>query len=64
MNAMLLFAALKVLAIGNSFSVSLQSQLPSVAKALGQDLDLATMLFKVEQDAYIRRAEEIACRSE
>lgn len=43
MNAMLLFAALKVLAIGNSFSVSLQSQLPSVAKALGQDFDLATM---------------------
>ena len=43
MNAMLLFAVLKVLAIGNSFSVSLQSQLPSVAKALGQDLDLATM---------------------
>ena len=43
MNAVLLLAALKVLAVGNSFSVSLQQQLPPVAKALGQELDLATL---------------------
>ena len=42
MNTMLLFAALKVLAIGNSFSACLQDELPSVAKSLGQELDLAT----------------------
>ena len=35
--------ALKVLAIGNSFSVSTQQQLPQVAKSLGCKLDLVAM---------------------
>lgn len=35
--------ALKVLVIGNSFSVSTQQQLPQVAKSLGCKLDLVTM---------------------
>ena len=43
MNTILLVAALKVLAIGNSFSVCTQQQLPQVAKSLGCELDLVTM---------------------
>ena len=43
MNALVLAAALKVLAIGNSFSVCTQQQLPQVAKSLGCELDLVTM---------------------
>ena len=43
MNTIVLIAALKVLAIGNSFSVCTQHQLPQVAKSLGRELDLVTM---------------------
>ena len=43
MNTILLVAALKVLAIGNSFSVCTQHELPQVAKAMGCELDLVTM---------------------
>ena len=43
MNTILLVAALKVLAIGNSFSVCTQRELPQVAKSLGCELDLVTM---------------------
>ena len=43
MNVLILAAALKVLAIGNSFSVCTQQQLPQVAKSLGCELDLVTM---------------------
>ena len=43
MNAILIVAALKVLAIGNSFSVCPQHELPQVAKSLGCELDLVTM---------------------
>ena len=43
MNTVLLVAALKVLAVGNSFSVCTQRELPQVAKAMGQELDLVTM---------------------
>ena len=43
MNTLLLVAALKVLAIGNSFSVCTQHELPQVAQGLGCELDLVTM---------------------
>ena len=43
MNSIILAAALKVLAIGNSFSVCTQQQMPQVAKDLGCELDLVTM---------------------
>ena len=43
MNALVLVAALKVLAIGNSFSVCTQHELPQVAQSLGCELDLVTM---------------------
>ena len=43
MNSLVLVAALKVLAIGNSFSVCTQQQMPQVAKDLGCELDLVTM---------------------
>ena len=43
MNTMFVVAALKVLAIGNSFSVCTQQELPQVAKSLGCELDLVTM---------------------
>jgi len=42
-SALILAAALKVLAIGNSFSVCTQQQMPQVAKDLGCELDLVTM---------------------
>ena len=43
MSSILLMAALKVLAVGNSFSVCTQRELPQVAAAMGQELDLVTM---------------------
>ena len=43
MNTIILLAALKVLAIGNSFSVCTQQELPQVARSLGCELDLVTM---------------------
>jgi len=43
MTSFLLVAALKVLAIGNSFSVCTQCELPAVAQNLGCELDLVTM---------------------
>jgi len=42
-SSLILAAALKVLAIGNSFSVCTQQQMPQVAKDLGCELDLVTM---------------------
>ena len=43
MNTILVVAALKVLAVGNSFSVCTQRELPQVAKSLGCELELVTM---------------------
>ncbi len=43
MNAFLLIAALKVLAIGNSFSVQMVKSMPPIAKDLGLQLDVCSM---------------------